>query len=70
VARLVLSSTGSQLSADGGTGLKLSGLPPTGVVEKYLLDVVDGKLCIGTDTKTADSNGYPTVIDSTGCLSR
>ena len=70
VARLVISSTGSQLSADGGTGLQLSGVPPTGVVQMYLMDVADGKLCTGANTKTADRDGYPTAIDSTGCLSR
>ena len=70
VARLLATFTGDQISADGGTGLQLSGLPTTGKVDKLLLDVADGKLCISADPKTADSDGYPTVIESTYCWSR
>ena len=71
VARLANTKTGFTASRDGdGTGITLNSLPATGQVEKFLLDVVDGKLCVGSDTNTADSEGYPTVIDSTNCWSR
>ena len=71
VVRAEFLSTGVKLSADGdGKGMSLGGLPPTGKVEKYLLDVVDGKLCSGFDPQTADSDGYPTVINSASCSSR
>ena len=71
VARLALTSTGFTANKDGeGTGITVSAVPATGEVQKYLIDVVDGKLCVGSDPKTADSDGYPTVIDSTDCWSR
>ena len=71
VARLALTSTGFTANKDGdGTGITLSAVPPTGEVEKYLFDVADGKLCIGSDTKTVDTDGYPTVIEGAYCLSR
>jgi len=70
VARVLATSTGNQISADGGTGLQLSGLPTTGKVDKLLIDVADGKMCVGSDTKTADSDGYPTVIAGTDCWIR
>lgn len=70
VARLLATFTGYQISADGGTGLQLSGVPTTGGVEKVLMDVADGKLCVGSDTKTVDSDGFPTLIDGTDCWLR
>lgn len=70
VARLASTKTGFTASRDGdGTGITLNSLPTTGQVEKVLLDVVDGKLCVGSDTNTTDSEGFPTVIVSTNCLS-
>lgn len=71
VARLAITLTGFTANKDGdGTGITLSAVPPTGEVHKRLLDVADGKLCFGGDTKTADKDGYPTVIDDTDCLTR
>ena len=71
VARIAVTKTGYTANTDGdGTGITVSTVPATGQVKKSLLDVADGKLCGGYDTKTADSDGYPTVIDGTNCWSR
>jgi hypothetical protein len=71
VAKLLLTSPTFTASKDGdGTGITMDSVTTKSGSEKYLMDVVDGKLCLGSDPKTADSDGYPTVIDSTYCLSR
>ena len=71
VAKLLLTSPTFTASKDGdGTGITMDSVTTKSGSEKYLMDVVDGKLCSGSDPKTADSDGYPTVIDSTDCLSR
>ncbi len=73
VARVLITGQGFTASADGdGTGITMSSASKSviGEVQKYLLDVADGKLCSGSDTKTVDTDGYPTVIEGAYCLSR
>jgi len=71
VAKVLLTAGTFTASKDGdGTGITMDSVTTTSSSDKFLMDVVDGKLCFGTDPKTADSDGYPTVIDSTYCLSR
>jgi len=71
VAKVLMTAGTFEASKDGdGTGITMDSVTKTSRSEKNLMDVVDGKLCFGGDPKTADSDGYPTVIDSTYCLSR
>jgi len=71
VAKMLMTAGTFTASKDGdGTGITMDSVTTTSRSEKYLMDVVDGKLCPGSDPKTADSDGYPTVIDDTYCLSR
>ena len=73
VARVAFTLTGFTASADGdGMGITMSSASKSeiGEVQKYLFDVADGKLCIGSDTRTVDTDGYPTVIEGADCLSR
>ncbi len=73
VARVLLTWQGFTASADGdGMGITMSSASKSGIgeVQKYLFDVADGKLCAASDTKTVDTDGYPTVIEGAYCLSR
>lgn len=69
VARVLSTFTGFKVSADGGTGITLTSVPSTSTY-KFLADVVDGKLCTSNGNSAVGSDGYPTSIDTTLCLSR
>ena len=70
VARVVVTSTGSAIRADGAPGFTLAGVPPRGVVSKEVFDVDGTLMYVSSPSAPKDADGYPTALHATALYTR